>query len=207
MSAANVSPRRPHQIGLITDADLVRHGIQSLLAPHTDRVRLVEPGAAATPVDLVLVDRWSPGSLDGGLLLELLNDPRIRHVALYTRVQEGVEDGAPGPEGLATVSVRLSGPQLVSALEELCTAPPRPRRSPVPLGTEAGLTPRQAEIISLITTGLTNRDIVERTGLSENTIKSYIRGAYSRIGATTRAQAVRWGMEHCYLRRPRVPSG
>ena len=105
------------------------------------------------------------------------------------------------------MSVRLSGRQLVSALEELCTAPPRPLRWPAPLGIEAGLTPRQAQIISLITTGLTNRGIVERTGLSENTVKSYIRAAYSRIGATTRAQAVRWGMEHCSLRRPRVPTG
>ena len=64
MTAANGSPRRPLQLGLITDAELVRHGVQSLLAPHTDRVRLVNLGRAAATVDLVLGPDWEDLSSD-----------------------------------------------------------------------------------------------------------------------------------------------
>jgi DNA-binding CsgD family transcriptional regulator len=32
--------------------------------------------------------------------------------------------------------------------------------------------------------------------LSPNSVKSYIRSAYRRIGATSRSQAVLWGIEH-----------
>lgn len=63
-------------------------------------------------------------------------------------------------------------------------------------GRAEGLSPRQAEIICLITQGLSNSEICERTYLTLNTVKSYIREAYRTIGVRTRVQAVLWGVEH-----------
>ena len=68
-------------------------------------------------------------------------------------------------------------------------------------GRAHGLTQRQAEVVSLISQGLTNQEIVERTYITLNTLKTYIRQAYLRIGVTTRAQAVLWGVEHGMLPR------
>jgi DNA-binding NarL/FixJ family response regulator len=63
-------------------------------------------------------------------------------------------------------------------------------------GRAAGLSPREAEVLALITRGLTNQEIADRAFLSINSIKTYIRSAYRKIGVERRAQAVRWGMNH-----------
>ena len=63
-------------------------------------------------------------------------------------------------------------------------------------GRAEGLTPRESEVLALITQGLSNLEIVHRSGLSINSIKSYIRTAYRKIGVTSRSQAVLWGVEH-----------
>ena len=63
-------------------------------------------------------------------------------------------------------------------------------------GREEGLTAREAEVLALITQGLTNAEIVERTGLSINSIKSYIRSCYRKIDVTSRSRAVLWGLAH-----------
>ena len=59
-------------------------------------------------------------------------------------------------------------------------------------GRSAGLSPREAEIVALITRGLTNQEIAERAHISMNSIKSYIRSAYRKIGVERRTQAVLW---------------
>ena len=63
-------------------------------------------------------------------------------------------------------------------------------------GREEGLTAREAEVLSLITMGLSNQEIAERTLLSLNSIKSYIRSAYRKIDVDSRSKAVLWGVEH-----------
>ena len=64
------------------------------------------------------------------------------------------------------------------------------------LGEDAGLTPRETEILQLLTLGLSNQQIAEECFLSINSVKSYIRSAYRRIGATSRSQAVVWCIQH-----------
>lgn len=63
-------------------------------------------------------------------------------------------------------------------------------------GRSDGLSPREAEIIALVTQGLSNRDIADRVSLSISTIKTYIRTAYRKMHVTTRAQAVLWGSDN-----------
>ena len=55
---------------------------------------------------------------------------------------------------------------------------------------------REAEIIALITQGHTNLDIAERSHLSINSVKTYIRTAYRKMGVERRPQAVLWGVRH-----------
>ena len=73
-------------------------------------------------------------------------------------------------------------------------------------GQEAGLSARESEIIALITKGLTNQEIAERAYVSINSVKSYIRSAYRKIGVTRRAQAVAWAMQNGFEpdRAPRI---
>ena len=101
----------------------------------------------------------------------------------------------------------LGGQDLVSALErvaagEIVVSPttiaplPDPRVNGDWPGRGDGLSAREAEIVTLITQGLTNADIAARTFLSINSVKTYIRSAYRKMGVARRSQAVRWGLEH-----------
>ncbi len=64
------------------------------------------------------------------------------------------------------------------------------------LGHDVGLTPREVDVLALITRGLSNQQIAETTYLSINSVKTYIRTAYRRIGVTSRSQAVVWCLQH-----------
>jgi DNA-binding NarL/FixJ family response regulator len=63
-------------------------------------------------------------------------------------------------------------------------------------GRAAGLSSREAEIVALITQGLSNQAIAERAYLSINSVKTYIRSAYRKMHVTSRSQAVLWGVEN-----------
>ena len=61
------------------------------------------------------------------------------------------------------------------------------------------LSPRELDVLRLITNCFTNQEISEKLYVSLNSVKTYIRGAYRKIGVTTRAQAVVWGVRHGLL--------
>jgi len=63
-------------------------------------------------------------------------------------------------------------------------------------GRDHGLSAREAEIVALITQGLSNEQIADRMFLSVNTVKSYIRSAYQKMRVNNRARAVLWGVDH-----------
>jgi len=63
-------------------------------------------------------------------------------------------------------------------------------------GRGRGLSAREAEAVALITQGLSNEEIADRMYMSINTVKTYIRTAYRKIGVDSRTQAVLWGVRH-----------
>jgi DNA-binding CsgD family transcriptional regulator len=58
-----------------------------------------------------------------------------------------------------------------------------------------GITPRELEILELIASGLSNREIAERVHVSENTIKTHSSRVFDKLGARRRTQAVQLGKE------------
>lgn len=60
------------------------------------------------------------------------------------------------------------------------------------------LTPRESEVIELVCRGLSNEEICQELYISMNTVKTFIRGAYRKIGVDTRARAVIWGFHNGY---------
>jgi two-component system, NarL family, response regulator LiaR len=181
-------------------------------------VEVVELDASTTVaqvVDIALFDTFTQSRDDGTGILHLLQNPHVDKVVVYTWSTDRVLREASLTLGVAGyLSKRLSASELVSALEMVhhgqVVVSEEPARLPLiggdwP-GREEGLTARESEVLCLITQGLTNAQIVERTQLSINSIKSYIRSCYRKIGVDSRSRAVLWGVDHgMQLDRVRVP--
>jgi DNA-binding CsgD family transcriptional regulator len=58
------------------------------------------------------------------------------------------------------------------------------------------LTAREKEILSLLSSGLINRQIASRLGISPHTVKSHIYNIYKKINVTNRQQASLWFIEN-----------
>lgn len=59
------------------------------------------------------------------------------------------------------------------------------------------LTPREREVLALLAEGAGNREIAERLGVTEHTVKFHLSAIFGKLGASTRTEAVRralqWG--------------
>ncbi|MBA8792622.1 DNA-binding NarL/FixJ family response regulator [Friedmanniella endophytica] len=211
MSDLRTSPGdpRPISVALVDDYDVVVMGVANMLERYRDRVVIAEIDTNRPlhdTVDIVLYDSFAQQEADGDHVAELVASPHAGRVVVYTwnfepdLVQTALRKGAAG-----YLSKALPARELVEALEavhrgeRVVSDPPRRTRPASGLdwpGRGEGLTDREAEILALITQGRSNADVARLTYLSPNTVKSYIRTVYRKIGAGSRTQAVLWGIDH-----------
>jgi DNA-binding NarL/FixJ family response regulator len=55
------------------------------------------------------------------------------------------------------------------------------------------------EVLTLVAHGLSNREVAERLVVSEHTVHRHLANVYARLGASSRAAAVRLAGEHDLL--------
>lgn len=64
------------------------------------------------------------------------------------------------------------------------------------VGDFAPLTPREEQILKLLTTGATNREISQTLGISHETVKEHVQHILQKIGVTDRTQAAVWAVRN-----------
>jgi NarL family two-component system response regulator LiaR len=121
--------------------------------------------------------------------------------------REALKRGAAG-----YLSKALTGAEIADAVEavargETVVSPEAHPREPLVGGNWPGraiadLSAREAEILTMIAAEMSNQEIADRTYLSINSVKTYIRTAYRKIGARRRSQAVRWALENGFAATP-----
>jgi DNA-binding NarL/FixJ family response regulator len=206
-----VTPDDPIRVLIADDQRVVREGLAMLLGllPGIEVVGAAADGeeavrmARARRPDVVLMDLRMP-RLDGIEATRRLSEelPAARVIALTTYADEPSVIGAlrAGARGFLTkdagadeirraVEAVARGEaaldptvqhHVVAAVAEAGEGPPLPD----------GLTPREAEVLTLIAEGLSNQEIAERLVVSQATVKSHVNRVFAKAGVRDRAQAV-----------------
>jgi len=218
----SVSP--PVRVAVVNDYEIVVAGIASLLAPYADRVAVVELDTqlpVLSDVDVILYDTFGQVQGDGIDLEDLVRGGGARVAIFSWNTETALVERALRRGAAAYLSKELGAEEIVAALERVHAG-----ERVVPAnaeqvedaagqwpGREFGLTAREAEVVALITQGLSNQEVADRTYLSINSVKTYIRTAYRKMGVSSRSQAVGWGVLHGFepsrsrVLRPGPPPG
>ncbi len=222
-------PRHPGpvRVTLVDDSALASAGLEALLAPFAHRVQLVgnrEAIARPETLDLVL---YEPLGLCG-TAESLLRDLQ-RRVGGQTAVFSWAEaENLPVATARPYLSKNLTASRLVVDLEDLASGrfeivevPVAAAREDVAEDVAAAesaerhlpdaalrvLTARECDIVELIVAGMSNREIGDELSLSVNSVKTYIRTAYRKMGVQRRTQAMLWALEHGLGARPEALVG
>jgi DNA-binding NarL/FixJ family response regulator len=191
-------------VALANDYEVVVRGLEQMVAVQSERIRVIELDLnmpVGQPVDVTLWDSFSQPQVDGADIDRVIASDWSGRVVVYTwNVQPALVSTALEKGVAGYLSKTLSAEELVDALERVhrgevvvFTGDPgdepgededrEPREVPMSgdwPGREEGLTAREAEVVALITQGLSNQEIAERSYLSINSVKSYIKAAYRK---------------------------
>jgi two-component system nitrate/nitrite response regulator NarL len=206
------------RILLIDDHTLFRSGVRALLQrqPDFDVVDDAADGiegfkrAKQHRPDVVLLDLNMPG-LSGIETLQLLQQDLPGTAVIMLTVSEDVDEltralreGACGyllknmeADSLATMIRRAAEGESVIAesmtqrliaqmrtplrVEETPAPPPDPRNSPA-------LTPRERDIVRILSRGASNKDIARELDLAESTVKIHVRNVLRKLNLSSRVQ-------------------
>jgi DNA-binding NarL/FixJ family response regulator len=202
-------PGRAVTVALIDDYDIVVVGVAHMFDRYADRIEVVELDATtklASPVDVALYDAFAQPDPNHRDFVRLVAGARAAAVAVYTwnfhprLIDDALRNGAAGYLSKALPARRLvEAIEAIHAGEVVVSDAPRSGRLTVGLdwpGRSEGLSEREAEVLALIVQGKSNHEISDQVCLSINSIKTYIRSAYRKIGVTNRVEAVLWGIDH-----------
>jgi DNA-binding NarL/FixJ family response regulator len=196
------------RVFLVDDHEVVRRGVAEVLEDDPGITVAGEAGSVAEALarvpavrpDVVVVDMRLPDG-DGAQLCQGLRArvPGLRCLVLTSYSEQDALEAAlrAGASGFLLKQVR--GPALVSAVRTVAEGgtlfedivPTGARRAASAPGSErlGLLTDQERTVLRLIGEGLTNRQIGERMGLAEKTVKNYTSHLLAKLGLERRTQA------------------
>lgn len=200
------------RVAVIDDHVVVRAGLRYLIEAEKDFEFAGEFGGGVgaadfvreTKPDVTLLDVRMPdrGGIDA--LKDILAAvPGARVVMLTTSdveedVFRAVEEGALGyvmkesPIETIAAAVRSAMAGDVFMTDEV-------RRIYETRKGARGLSPRETEVLKLVAQGCANREVAERLGISENSVKMHMKRSFYKLGATDRTEAVSLAAKRGFL--------
>jgi predicted ATPase/DNA-binding CsgD family transcriptional regulator len=97
-----------------------------------------------------------------------------------------------------TLAQLLNAQAMASCSQQLATEPP-PSPPMQPNAFPIKLTPRERDVLCLLTQGLTSTQIAEQLVIGLVTVNSHVRSIYGKLGVSSRSAATRYAMEHHLL--------
>lgn len=190
-------PDDPLQVLVVGEDPLARGGLAALLGgvEGLSVAGAVSPGEAALQaVGDLLPDLavWDPVD-DAFPALGADEPPSIVLVTSAAGAREALASGARGvlsrdgdPERLAAALIAIG--HGFTVIDDRWAAVVRPK----PLLDEPieALTPREHDVLGLLAEGLSNRDLASILGFSDHTAKFHVQALLTKLGASTRTEAV-----------------
>ena len=194
---------------LVDDHEVVRRGVAEVLEDDPGITVAGEAGSCAEALaripavrpDVVLLDMRLPDGDGATLCRDLLQRmPGLRCLVLTSYSEQDALDAAVRAGAAGFLLKQVRGPALVSAVrtvasggslfDDLAPAAPRNRGPAAPGSDRLGmLTDQERSVLRLIGEGLTNRQIGDRRGLAEKTVKNYTSHLLAKLGLERRTQA------------------
>src|ERR1700690_2295954 len=210
-----VGSRRPIQVFLLDDHEIVRRGVRELLEAEPGIIVVGEAGAAASALaripalrpDVAVLDVRLPDG-DGVsvcrdirssmpevacLMLASFGDDEALFDAIMAGAAGYVLKQIRGTDLVGAVRTVASGESMLDP-EAASRVMRRMRDQAQRAGPLAGLTPQERRILELIGEGLTNRQIGGRMYLAEKTVKNYVSGLFAKLGLERRTQAAAYAV-------------
>jgi NarL family two-component system response regulator LiaR len=206
--------RAPIRVMLVDDHLMVRDGLKVFLSVYDDIeiVAEAEDGEQAVTLcakvqpDVVLMDVVMP-NVDGPTATARIREsfPQVQVIALTSfleedLVQRAFQAGANGyllkdvhPNKLAqAIRDAHQGQSTIDAAAAQVLA--EAARVPKPLGRD--LTPRELEVLALLTEGKTNKEIAKDLTLSHGTVRLHVSNILSKLGVSNRTEAATLALQH-----------
>lgn len=206
---------RTFELCVVDDHPIVRRGIVETFAEQPDFIIVAEGASADDAVraaetqkpDLILLDVTMPG---GGVeaaarirqscpnvriaMLSIREDLATVRAALRAGARGFISKGVEGPELVACARKIAAGeeyvsPDLAARLLGIDAASEQGSQAFNEAPSQRSLTPREDQIFRLLGEGLSNADIGQRLGLTENTVKHYLTPLFHKLGVRNRTEA------------------
>jgi two-component system, NarL family, response regulator LiaR len=194
---------KPIRVALVNDYMIVLEGLRSLLKSSEPEIKVVELDVRKRPrrgVDVTLLDTY--GELDtlDQRLRSLGADPENGAIVVFSfsdrpqAVRRALRAGAQGFISKAVPRQQIADGIKAAARGERVVLTQRSQHAQIDEalrwpGRDLGLTERESELLSLLPTGMTNRELGSHLYVSENTIKTQLRHLYTKLDVRNRAQA------------------
>ena len=205
--------RTPIRILVADDHTAVRDGLTSILNAQSDLQVVAEAGTGretvqrfrASAPDVVIVDLRMPDGDGIRTIAELIAiNPAAKVLVLTTYDTEEDIFNALGAGARGYILKDTTREEIIDAVRQVHAGnrflPPSIASRLADRVMRPSLTPRELDVLRLVCRGRTNKEIAVAMFVSEETIKSHMKGLFHKLGVHDRAEAVGIALQRGLLR-------
>jgi NarL family two-component system response regulator LiaR len=209
-----MNEQKPISVVIVDDHAVVRSGLSAFLMVYDDLDFVGEAASGEEAVrlcnnlrpDVVLMDLVMPG-IDGATATQAIreNCPDTQVIALTSFKEDELVQRTLKAGAIGYLLKNVSANELVNAIRAAHAGRPtlapeaarvliQASQNPPSVGSD--LTSREREILSLMVAGLSNPEIADKLVVSRSTVKFHVSGILSKLGVSSRTQAVTMALQN-----------